>query len=353
MTIKINVLKASHGDSIVVTVENDLSVFRLLIDGGPRKCFQTQKGAIRKAGPLKNVLDDFVSKNVKFDMTILTHVDDDHIAGLLAACQSEIYRPVVAQNFVFNSGRVISSELRVEFDISTATKVPIYTDKLTSIAQGVDLDELLYKVDEPIRTVCVAGNSLDFPGGAITILSPELSQLETLLSKWDRETSLPLTSSGAGDYGLFLSEIIANDRFVEDTSVHNISSIAFLLKTATSSALFLGDAIPSVICRTLRRLGYSETNSLNADICKLSHHGSKANTSQELISLVNCKKYIVSTDGKKHNHPNKTTLARLLYLQPECEILFNYPELIEKIFTPDEIAIHGERLKIIDEEIIL
>lgn len=352
MKIKINVLKAGHGDSIVVTVENDSVVFRLLIDGGPRKCFQTQKGGKKKAGPLKNVLDDLASKNVQFDMTILTHVDDDHIAGLLAACQSEIYRPVVAKNFVFNSGRVISSGLKVEFDTSTATNVPIYTDKLTSIAQGVDLDELLNK-DEPIRTVCIAKDCLDIPGGTITILSPELSQLETLLSKWDRETSLPLTSAAAGDYDFLLSEIVANDIFVEDTAVHNISSIAFLLKTATSSALFLGDAIPSVICRTLRQLGYSETNTLNAEICKLSHHGSKANTSPELISLIKCKRFIVSTDGKKHNHPNKATLARLLYSQPQCEILFNYPGLIEKIFNPDEIAIHGARLKVIDEEIIL
>jgi beta-lactamase superfamily II metal-dependent hydrolase len=76
------------------------------------------------------------------------------------------------------------------------------------------------------------------------------------------------------------------------------------------------DARPSVIERGLRQLGYSETNRLKVDLFKLCHHGSKANTSPTLLKIIECGHFAISTDGTKHNHPDRETIARILVNDP-------------------------------------
>lgn len=101
-----------------------------------------------------------------------------------------------------------------------------------------------------------------------------------------------------------LSEILANDHFVEDHSDTNKASIAIVLtyKEKYNIAL-LGDAHDKDI-----REGLSEFFSGQAmDLVKLSHHGSSYNLSNELIDLLTAKRLILST-----NHEvDITTLARL------------------------------------------
>ena len=56
--------------------------------------------------------------------------------------------------------------------------------------------------------------------------------------------------------------------------------------------LLLADSHPSVIVASLRALYYSETQKLTVDYMKVSHHGSRYNTSPELLSLINCRQFI-------------------------------------------------------------
>jgi hypothetical protein len=82
----------------------------------------------------------------------------------------------------------------------------------------------------------------------------------------------------------------------------------------------------------LKAFGYSKEKPLKAELVKISHHGSKANNSVEMLELIKSSKYIISTNGDKHAHPNKQFLARLASVNKDCEIYFNYPEQIEQIF---------------------
>jgi hypothetical protein len=46
---------------------------------------------------------------------------------------------------------------------------------------------------------------------------------------------------------------------------------------------------------------------------KLSHHGSKGNTSQDLMELIDCRHYLVSSNAaNRHQFPNKEALARVV-----------------------------------------
>lgn len=59
---------------------------------------------------------------------------------------------------------------------------------------------------------------------------------------------------------------------------------------------------------------------------KISHHGSKANTSKTFPELIDCTRFAVSTNGAGHHHPDGESIARFLSADKDrLKILyFNY-----------------------------
>jgi hypothetical protein len=58
---------------------------------------------------------------------------------------------------------------------------------------------------------------------------------------------------------------------------------------------------------------------------KVSHHGSHSNTSPELLSLLECSRYLLSTNGQKFDHPHRVTISRIIKGGgPRPTLLFNY-----------------------------
>jgi hypothetical protein len=72
---------------------------------------------------------------------------------------------------------------------------------------------------------------------------------------------------------------------------------------------------------------------LTVDALKLSHHGSKNNTSSELLDLLVCKHFLFSTNGTKHDHPDPECVARVVApKRPGVELHFNYETDINRIW---------------------
>jgi hypothetical protein len=107
-------------------------------------------------------------------------------------------------------------------------------------------------------------------------------------------------------------EEFAGNIFVEDTDPTNGSSIAFLLSFRNIKGLFLADGHPSDIVSAIRKLKFTETCPLLLSFVKLSHHGSKGNTSPELLSLIRTPVYAITANGISNKHPDKETLSRIL-----------------------------------------
>jgi hypothetical protein len=83
-----------------------------------------------------------------------------------------------------------------------------------------------------------------------------------------------------------------------DNAAANGASIAFLAEYADWSCLFLADAHPEVVCASIRRLlAERSLERLRVDAVKVAHHGSKGNTSDELMALVESPRYLFSTNG--------------------------------------------------------
>ncbi|QLN00627.1 MBL fold metallo-hydrolase [Escherichia fergusonii] len=310
-------------------------------------------GAQNYPRPIAGMPWTLAENNIVLDLVVMTHVDDDHIGGLLRAIQAEPYQQVLGSNVWFNSGRLIASELAENIPEGTDIQIMAAGGRQTSIAQGIAFDDQLCRMGVSDRSLKIACEKIVFSWGEITILSPQEEQLRSLAKKWEHEESNLFTSGPSNDYGYSLDELLESDVFEEDKSVHNGSSIAFLIESGDAKALFLGDAHAPTICTSLRNLGYSEEEPLTVGLCKLSHHGSKANTSMELLSLIKSEVFIVSTNGLRHGLPNKRTIARIKAVSPNSSVLFNYPGLKERMFNTEELNDLGPFVQDIQGDISL
>ena len=333
MGLELRILQAEHGDSIVISGEFDGEYRNILIDGGPAQAFEVQH--IPRS--LKLFLNDIKAKAQKIDLLVLTHVDDDHIGGLLAGFNKHGYLTELTQEVWFNSGKLIFNHFDKPINDSNFVMLKNNAGNNTSIAQGIRLENHL--IDKGIwsHSLIQAGNKFERFGCKFKILSPSIPKLKKLLVKWEREKVNSNTSAGKTDHHESLKQLLKEDTFRADSSIHNGSSLAFIFEYQQNSVLLLGDAHASVVVASLKVLGYSKTNRLRVDYIKVSHHGSQANTNNELLTLVDCNNFIISANGNHHGLPNKRTLARIIDHFPNANLMFNYPNLIKKIFNQEEL----------------
>lgn len=348
MTIIVRVLKANHGDCILVSHEGALGVFNILIDGGPSSTFRYGPRQ-RYAGALCIALDDLKEKGQQVDLVILTHIDDDHINGLIKAFEKTNYLRQMAKSIWFNSSRMITRHFN-EPEIAENNILLADDSPQTSVQQGKDLETLLDEIGCVRAPLIMASQAYNKGPFTLKILSPDREQLEKLLHKWPTENEAGLTSPHSNDYHLSLSDIWAEDKFESDQSVYNGSSIAFLLEADGKKMLFLGDAHDQCVADNLRALGYSEANRLKVDLVKISHHGSQYNTSSEFLSLLDSKRYVISTDGSKHGLPNKRAIARIIK-ETNGTIYFNFGCVIPPLLLANEAKDYSSRLEVLDDEI--
>lgn len=320
---EIKVLKADHGDSIFIkTFDINGSVFNILVDGGTVETFATS---------LKTEL----KKIDKINLLVLTHIDSDHIGGINKFVKSDMFDKIEIEKFWINCPNLIR--------IARGGKV--------SYSQGKTLEEILISKKIPKekwQDKIVSTNQYDFCGIKFQILSPPPEILDELFKKWptisaEQESSLAnrkITNSQTFSTKSLVE--LAKEKFNPNKTVKgdifNSSSIAIILRTLDCSILLLGDSRPEIILKSLQDLGYNNIdNKLKVDYVKVSHHGSKNNTSCEVLDLIECDKFLISTNGgnSKHKHPNRETIARIIFhpkrdFSRKRHIYFNYP--IKKIF---------------------
>lgn len=70
----IQMLPAYEGDCILVQLEDDNKVFRLIIDCGPPKTWNSI---------LKDLFNYYYENDIKIDLLVITHIDFDHIGGAI------------------------------------------------------------------------------------------------------------------------------------------------------------------------------------------------------------------------------------------------------------------------------
>jgi hypothetical protein len=120
-------------------------------------------------------------------------------------------------------------------------------------------------------------------------------------------------------------------QFAIDQAKANGSSIAMLAEYGDMSALLLADAHPDVVAQSIRRLCKARNmKRLEVGAVKIAHHGSKANTDEALLKMIDSRKYLISTNGAQFKHPDKECLARIVKFGKPNEIYFNYSSKFTK-----------------------
>ncbi len=333
MNIKFEFLKAGNGDCILISVNNQS--INILIDGGLSKTYNMQ---------LKKKLESIKKKNSYLDLVVLTHYDNDHIGGILKLLENE-------KEAIKNGKKTIIKELWFNsFDNALVNSYT--TSNQTSARQQIKFDKYIKElipyikyqskisIDNIKEIFLGKNNELKF-----TLLSPNKQKLDDLFTKFKKETIDYKTSAHSSDYTLSIDEL-ATKEFKADGSLTNGASIAFILEYKKLKFLFLGDAHIDLIVESLQNLGYSKNNQLKLEFIKLSHHGSSKNLNSEFLDLVETSKFIILTNGGRHKHPNKETLAKILthykrekdensHFKNDIEFIYNY-EHTKEILTPNE-----------------
>lgn len=347
-------LKANNGDCILIKLVDKKGMpLNILIDGGmPKTYFDSSEN---KAGSLKKAIDKIKKSDQKIDLLILTHIDEDHIGGILTWLKKEKDAYSTIRKTWFNSPKVVASRLDLKSNEDLTTTIKIFSTGFTSVQQGIDFETYILKTGIWDQSLLLKGMKTVERGIEIKILSPELKNLKSLIELYKKKKKSYFTSRKGNDYSISIEKFIAEedkDSYLqkEDDSPTNGSSIAFTLKYKRMTYLFLGDSHPGVIVQSLRDLGFTEKKRIAVEFVKLSHHGSSYNTTRELLSLIKTDNYIISTSGERHDHPHKRTVARIIKINPFAIIWFNYDNIRKVIFSKnDREKFQHVKLNVINE----
>lgn len=328
--MRIELMPAYSGDSILITYkDNNKENRNILIDGGIGRFYPRY---------LKNKLEEISGKGENIDLLIVTHIDDDHIGGILKLFEDKS----ISKNFIkkvwFNSEKNISKVYSTIIDNPNEIFLDNKEELKTSVNQGVSLEKKLEELkcwETDIIQVSKRYTNYSIFDVSITVLTPNFNAIEKLKLKWtNSNTKDTYTSTKESDYSKSIDEL-AKNKFIEDKSITNKSSISFILSHKNNNYLFLGDAHPTDVIKGIKLQGYSIEKPLKVEYLKVSHHGSKNNINEELLSLIECEKYLISSNGNKNNHPNKEALARIIVNKKKPQIYFNY-DIENSIFSKDD-----------------
>lgn len=319
---KIEMLPARHGDSIWIEYGDRQKPHRILIDGGPEETYDY----------LKHRIEELPKDERNFELLIVTHVDADHIEGILKLLNDRKIG-ITIKDIWFNGWRHLPGSGFEEFG-------PVQGEKLTTI---LDRNSDIWNKAFKHRSVTVPNKDKPpkkkIEGGIeLTVLSPFRKQLAQLRPVWveecrkaglDPRYKIPVPKKeipGFEALGPLRVEELANKPYKKDLSKANGSSIAILAEYQGRKVLLAGDARAETILKSIKKINRETGNErLDLEAFKLAHHGSKHNLNKEILDAINCNKFLISTNGDKFKHPDRESVARIIKFGSERKILiFNY-----------------------------
>jgi hypothetical protein len=307
--LTIEVLPASYGDCLLVTVPTGTVEYRVLVDMGRTKAGLELLRARLQRIPLSD-------GRRRIDLLVITHLDSDHIANAAALLSDDALQLDLGDIWFNGKDQVLP--FAPERSGAQADEVSaVIAQKGLPLNAAFGGGAVVVPVDSPTRWRPLP------PLGplTVTLLSPGAPQLTRLARVWDDTaqrlaTGLP-DQDGGTDRGVGVRPPIDIDRlaaepYVRDTTAPNGSSIALLLEHAGASLVLLGDGHSEVYGPALAALLSSRgAGRATVDAIKLSHHGSARNT-QAQLALVRARHYLISSDGRLYGHPDDEALARLV-----------------------------------------
>lgn len=376
MIFSLDVIRARKGDCLILHYGSNDDPHMVLIDGGPSGVYgphlRPRIEQIREVRGLPDEAPLFV------DLLMVSHVDDDHIRGILDLTNELIdadkeKNPQLInvlgvwhnsfENLIKDTPEKVTAsftaqfgtasmegeppeDLTLDLDDEDPETVRSSLKVLQSIKQGAQLrknvEALNYVVnpffDDDEKLVLAKGkNSLPMDNGlTFTVAGPMIDELEALRKKHQE----------------WLKELAAEGKTAEDVlaayvdkSVANLSSIVVLAEVEGTSMLLTGDALGNKVMEGLELVGRLEKGGkLNVDLLKVPHHGSSNNLDVDFFERIIAKHYVFSGDGE-HGNPERESLEMLLAARgdDDYQVHLTYP--IEEIDKGRKADWNKERAK--------
>jgi len=361
--MKLEVLPARHGDCMLLHFGSDDAPKVALIDGGPAGVYK--ETLLPRLEELRAGRDLPDTEPLVIEMLIISHVDDDHVNGVIRLLRDMKkdkdrgdpprfrIRRLWHNSFddiIGNSETESRAALGEQFGTASAGMQDIPEDALkdhrdwqvlASVSQGHQIRELAESLGIPANPD-FGGNLIQAPDKdddfldqitlddvTFTVLGPltrELKELEEKHDKWLKKEQKE-RDSGEATLAAF-----------DDTSVANLSSIVLLADDGEQRHLLTGDARGDKIIEAFRMrddLGQTDDGDgrcgecgaelgddgraigaasgdagetkLKVDLLKVPHHGSDRNVTVGFFEAIPASTYVLSGNGG-HGNPERDCL---------------------------------------------
>ncbi len=334
MFFTLDVRRARKGDCLILHYGTKNDPGLILVDGGPSSVYKPhlkpRLAQIRKA----RGLDDDASLPV--DMLMVSHIDDDHIKGVLDLTKELLdakasQQPLAVKiksvwhntfdDIIGNSPKELTAAVTAQFGTASlsgdGTEVegldPDTAKVLASVSQGFRLRDdtkgLNLRINPEFAGKLVLakkkGKQIDMGRGLkFTVVGPMNDEVVALQKDHDKFLQAQKKKKAtAGTLAAF-----------SDNSVANLSSLVVLGEVGKKRILFTGDARGDKVLTGLELVGLLKADGkskMHIDILKCPHHGSDRNIDPIFFERITADHYVFSGNGE-HGNPERETLEMLL-----------------------------------------
>lgn len=314
--MKLSVIQAEFGDCLLLRFGSKAKPMHILIDGGPSGTYPKH---------LHAELEKIQRMNGCLELMILSHVDNDHIIGLLEmladmAKQRAANHPdavpvrgIWHNRFEQAEGHAAGLTTRIDSGLqgTTGAVFSSATAETFGIKEGNKLSVAAQQLKIPVNpgvpgsviTTASYPDPLAIADLKLWVIGPTPENLEALKKKW--LAWLETYENRAA----FADEAEAEKI---DRSVPNLSSIMLLAQSGNRKILLTGDGTSDDVLDGLRQKGLLDSQGkLKVDVLKLPHHGSARNMRRTFFERVTAKTYVISANGRDGN-PDLATLIWLV-----------------------------------------
>ncbi len=319
---RLHVIQACQGDCLMLEYGTGAKPRYILIDGGPETVYEDH---------LRQHLLKIRDRGGNLDLAIVSHVDDDHIFGVLQM-MSELQQQrkegkketIGVKELWHNSfSQTLGSDIETRFRAWNAGLAPRRGGALRlsdrrdrSIKQGDELTRDVGALQIPLNPefpashlICLddAPINLGFGNLHLHIVGPTQKNLKALKKKWlewlaEQEKKKRLRSPARA----------AEAAKLADESIPNLSSIMVLAEYAGKTMLLPGDGTGNDLLKGLDQAHLLNADkTLKVDLIKLPHHGSQRNVTRKFFQTVTADQYVISANGM-YNNPDFNTLKWLV-----------------------------------------
>ena len=353
MIFSLDIRRARKGDCLLLHFGSAASPGLVMIDGGPKSVYSPHLKPrlleVREARGLD------AHSPLPVDLLMVSHVDDDHIQGILDLTRElreapgvpfvrirrlwhnsfdeiigkdpkELTGKVAAQ---FGSASLtgdLPDDATVDADTDEDEEVVVSTIKvLASIAQGHGLRLDAEALNIPLNPefdgkliLAAKGEVALTKGLTFTVAGPMQPELQALQEKHD-EWLKELKAKGTTPAEALAAYV--------DKSVPNLSSVVVLARAGGKTMLLTGDARGDKILEGLELAGELKTGqTLHVDLLKVPHHGSSNNLARAFFERITADHYVFSGNGE-HGNPEREALKMLFDARGTAPfaIHFTYP----------------------------